>query len=235
MISDFLPPHLLDELDGMGRRRRNPGPGFDISDDDQSESFGKIRPGPVIGDDPGSLVRGHHRVPPSFGLGQTPVEIEISRVEVRGVSRLVLGQRLQNRLGDPTPVSRFEPVVRIPERVYVAHRSRDRACWNLEDSGRQGRIEISSSTRLDSRVPALLDERRKPAALQIAADHNQQVGAHELENEAGLGLDEMRVLVPARDGFDGDAIAAYFARQRCQILRRRHDVHRGGGAGCEQH
>src|SRR2546430_12974150 len=58
----------------------------------------------------------------------------------------------------------------------------------------QGGVEISVGALLNLRVAALRDERRQPADLEIASDHNEDVGVIELEDEARLRLDEVRVL-----------------------------------------
>ena len=60
---------------------------------------------------------------------------------------------------------------------------------------------------------------------------DQQVGRVQLEDEAGLGLDEMRILVAAGERLDLDAVAADLAGQRGQVLGGRHDVDGGGRAG----
>src|SRR5437867_901245 len=65
--------------------------------------------------------------------------------------------------------------------------------------------------RLDLAVSALLDERRQPPDLQLASDRHQEVGALELQNEARLGLDEVRILVPLCDRLDRDPVAANLA------------------------
>ena len=88
----------------------------------------------------------------------------------------------------------------------------------------QRRVEIAVRARLDLRVAALLDQRRQPADLQLAADDDQQVGLLQLEDEARLGFDEVRILIAARDRLDGDAVAADLARNRREILGGRDDV-----------
>src|SRR5262249_4488823 len=83
---------------------------------------------------------------------------------------------------------RIEPVVRVAERVDVAHRSRDLAGGDLEDLRRERRVEVAFGARLDLGVAALVDERRQPADLQLATHHDQQVGGVELEDEARVGF-----------------------------------------------
>ena len=82
----------------------------------------------------------------------------------------------------------------------------------------------AGSARLDPRVAALLHERRQPARFELAPDHDEEIGALQPEDEAGLRLDEVRILVAARDRFDRRPIAGDLARDRRQILGRRDHV-----------
>jgi hypothetical protein len=66
--------------------------------------------------------------------------------------------------------------------------------------------------------------RLQPADFELAADGNEHVGFLELEDEARLGFDEMRILVTPREGFDGNPIAADLTRNRCEIFGRRDDI-----------
>ena len=60
----------------------------------------------------------------------------------------------------------------------------------------------------------------------------------ELQDEAGLGLDEVRILVAATDGLDLHLVASDFARERGQVFGTRDDVHggigRASGTRCQQ-
>ena len=94
-------------------------------------------------------------------------------------------------------VLRIQPVVRIALRVHVAHRARDLARRDLENRAPERRVEIAVGAGLNLRVAALLDQRRQPADLQLAADDDQQVGLLQLQDEARLGLDEVRILIAA--------------------------------------
>ena len=93
----------------------------------------------------------------------------------------------------------------------VAHRAGDLPGRQVEDPRGQRRIEIALPSRLDLRVPALRDERRQPADLELAADDDQQIGAIQLDDEARLRFDEMRILIATRERFDGDLVAADLA------------------------
>ena len=114
--------------------------------------------------------------------------------------------------------------MRIAERVDIAHRTRDLSSGYLENLRLERRVEIPLGSRLNLRVAALLDERRQPADLQLAADGDEHVGLLKLEDEARLRLDEMRILIAPGDRFDRDAVAADFAANRREIFGRRNDV-----------
>jgi hypothetical protein len=86
------------------------------------------------------------------------------------------------------------------------------------------RIEISAGTGLYPRVPTLLQKRRQPRRFKVAANQDQEVGPHELGDVAGFQLDEVRVLVAARDGLHSDRLSADLTRERREIFGCRHHV-----------
>ena len=108
--------------------------------------------------------------------------------------------------------------------MHVAHRARDLPLRDVQDARVRRGVEVAVGAGLDLRVAALLDERRQPADLQLASDDDQQVGLLQLQDEAWLGFDEVRILVAARERIDGDAIAADLARDRRQVLGGGDDV-----------
>ena len=113
-------------------------------------------------------------------------------------------------------------------RMHVAHRARDLPGRDLQDPDVGRCIEVAVRARLNLRVAAAVDERRQPADLQLAADDDEQVRAADLEDEARLRIDEVRVLVPLGEGDDRDLVAADLARQRGQIFGRGDDAHGRG-------
>ena len=121
----------------------------------------------------------------------------------------------------------IEPVVRVAERVHVAHGSGDLPGRQVEDFRGERRIEIAVGARLDPGVARLVDQRRQPADFQVAPDHHQQIRLVQLQHEARLGLDEVRILVAAGERFDGDLVAADLADDRRQVARRGDDVEAG--------
>ena len=122
-------------------------------------------------------------------------------------------------MGDQAAVARLEPVVRIARRMHVAHRAGDLAGRDLQDLHVQRGVEVAGGAELNLRIAALRDERRQPADLEFPPDHDQQVGVRlSFEDEAGLGLDEVRILVALAKRVDRDLVAADFARDRGEIL-----------------
>src|SRR4029450_12742158 len=71
--------------------------------------------------------------------------------------------------------------------------------------------------------------RRQPSDLEVAPDDDQEVGAIELEHEAWLGFDEMRILIAARQRLDFDPIPADLARDGRQVLSTGYRIDRGRG------
>ena len=112
----------------------------------------------------------------------------------------------------------------VSERVDIAHCPSDLALRNLQDARLDGCIDVTAAAYLHLCIATLLDEWRQPADLQLATDSHQDVGLLQLQDEARLGFDEMRILISAGDGFHRDAIAAHFTRNRRQILCGRDDV-----------
>ena len=55
-------------------------------------------------------------------------------------------------------------------------------------------------------------------SLQLAADHDEEVGIVQFEDEARLRLDEMRILVALGNRLDGDFVAANLTHQRRKVL-----------------
>ncbi len=71
-------------------------------------------------------------------------------------------------------------------------------------------------------MPLCVDERRQPSDLKLQAHHDQQIGLAQLQQETGLGLDKVRILIALGNGFNLDLVAANFLRQRRQV-----------GGGCD--
>lgn len=88
----------------------------------------------------------------------------------------------------------------------------------LENLGELRGLQIPWRSGLHARITALRDQGRQPSYLQLQADRNQQIGAVHFGDEAGLGLDEMRILVALAKRLDRDAVSTDFARQGCHVF-----------------
>jgi hypothetical protein len=127
--------------------------------------------------------------------------------------------------------------MRIAQWVNIAHRSRDHAGGLLEYLRKIRSVQVACGSYLNSRVAGLSDQRRQPANFQLQADHDQQVSLAELKEEAGLGLHEVRILIPTGDRFHVDMVATDLRGQRGQIARSRDhpDLRSGFGGTSGKH
>src|SRR5204862_7768959 len=116
------------------------------------------------------------------------------------------------------------PVMRVAEGMDIAHRPGNLTGRDLENRRAEGRIEVPGRPRLNLAVAALLDERGQPPNLELAPHDNEQVRALQLHDEAWLRLDEVRILIAARQRFDRNAVAADFASDRRQVFGGRNDI-----------
>ena len=147
----------------------------------------------MIGHDLRALVGSHRGQPALLAVGDPLLEVLLMLREVGGVARADGGELALDLLGDALPVLGVEPVVRVSGWVHVAHGPGDLAGGDLQDTGGERRVEVAIAARLDARVAALGDERRQPPDLQLPAHGNEQVGLVQLQDEARLGLHEMRI------------------------------------------
>ena len=92
--------------------------------------------------------------------------------------------------------------------MHVAHGARDLRGGDLQNLAELGHVQIAALPDLDLGIAALRDQRRQPSDLQLQSDDHQQVGLAEIQQEAGLGLDEVGVLIALGDGIDSDVVAA---------------------------
>ncbi len=219
----------------MRRGRRDTRLGLHVAHHVQAEVIGEVRPGAVIGDDLRALVGGHLRLPALVSRADPPLEVLLPLRVGGRVGRVHGGELLLDRFGDALAVVGIQPIVRVAGRMDVAHRARDLAGGDLQDLGGEGGVEVAVRTGLDLRVAGLRDERGQPADLQLAAHRDQEVRLVQLEDEAGFRLDEMRVLVAARERLDLDLVPAHFAGDGGQVLGGGDDVEGGaGGSGGHQ-
>ena len=121
--------------------------------------------------------------------------------------------------------------MRVAQRMHVTHRARDLAGRDLQDFCRERRVEIAVRARLNARVAALLHQRRQPSHLELAPDRHQQLRIVQLEDEAGLRLDEVRILIAARQSLDLHLVTADLAHDRREVLGGGNDLYRSRRAG----
>src|SRR5262249_24172357 len=140
------------------------------------------------------------------------------------VVRPQLRQLVGDLLGDALPVFRIQPVVRVARRMHIAHRARDLTGGDFENPRAERGVEIALGADLNLVVAALLHEGWQPPDLQLSDDDNEQIGFLQLQDKARLRFDEVRILIPLRDRFDRNLVAADLAPNGRQIFGRRHDV-----------
>src|SRR5216683_370924 len=222
--------HLPDEFDGVLRTRRDARAGLDVTDHVEVEMLGEIRPGAVIGDDFTAGVGFHVGEPFLIGLFEPLFEIGVALCEIRGIVGTHLAELVGNALGDAQAVFGIEPIVRIAEGVDVAFGASDHARGNFKNFGETRSVEIARSADLDFGICGLRDQRRQPADFELETDNNEEVGALELEEETGLGVNEVGILIAAGDGFHFDSVAADFLRESGEIGGSGDDLNLAGSA-----
>src|SRR5260370_1273772 len=72
----------------------------------------------------------------------------------------------------------------------------------FQDSCKSRGVKITRRANLNPRIAGLRDERREPADLEFEANDDKQFGLGELQKKTRLGIDIVRVLIAASDGFD---------------------------------
>ena len=209
----------------MLRRRGDAGPRLHVAHDVEAEPLGKIRVRTVVGHHLCSLVRREHRHPALLGFVKSDVEVAQPLLEDRAVTGTGCDERVRNRPRNGLAVLGVEPIVGVAKRVHVAHRARDLALGHIENARPERRIHVAFGTDLDPAVSALQDERRKPPGLQVAPHYDEHVGSQEAQDETGLRLHEVGILVTTSDGFHVDAFASDLTRNGRQILGGRHDTY----------
>src|SRR6266849_11067680 len=227
---DVLLLHLPDEFDGVLRARRNAGARLHVANHVEVEMLGEIRPGAVIGDDFAAGVRFHVGEPFLVRLLEALLEIGVALPEIRGVVGTHLAELVGNALGDAQAVFGIEPIVRIAEGVDVAFGASDHARGNFKNFGETRSVEIARSADLDFGIRGLRDQRRQPADFELETDNNEEVGALELEEETGLGVNEVGILIAAGDGFHFDFVATDFLRESGKVGGSGYDLKLAGGA-----
>src|SRR5260370_28405504 len=94
-----------------------------------------------------------------------------------------------------------------------AFRGGEGSMTNLENFSELRRIQISRRGRLDISVATLSDQWRKPADLQLQSYADQKIGVAQLQQEAGLGIDKVRILIAFGQRLNINLFAANFLCQ----------------------
>src|SRR5712691_5721024 len=105
-------------------------------------------------------------------------------VGIRGVE---LRHAFLERLRNPSDIARIGVDVRIAAGMEVAERSVDDFRYFQLDDVLRG-FEVTRIAELDPGVPALREQERNPADLQLRAGTDQQIGGADAGNETGACL-----------------------------------------------
>ena len=215
---------------------RDAGLGLDVTDLFQPQPARDVRPALVKRDDARAAQRRGRGLPFFLLRGQARLELRQLGLIRGGARRVERGQprRYQPRYG--ARVLGRNPVVRVAERVDVAQLAQliGRNGGDVFGSDRRRRVDVARLAALDAPVARLLHQRGQPADLQVEADVHQRVGAVERQHQRRLRLDEVRILVAARQRRDVDPIAAHLAGQVGERLDRRDDAQLGLGAASQR-
>src|SRR5216684_4562614 len=102
----------------------------------------------------------------------------------------------------------------------ITFSARDSSPGDLENLSELRRVQITSRCGLDIPITALGDQRRKPADLQLQSYADQEIGMAQLQQEAGLGIDKVRVLIALGQRLNIDLVAANFLGNRREVSKR---------------
>jgi hypothetical protein len=114
--------------------------------------------------------------------------------------------------------------VRIAARVDVALAAVDVASRYVEHGNRLRDVEVAWSTLTDPRIPRAVEQKIHPSDLEVQPDEGEDIRLSQLQDEARLWIDEVRVLIALADVHDRDARAPDRPRDVVQIGRARDDI-----------
>src|SRR6266849_2452097 len=213
----IFPLHHGNQLHRVRRAGWNAGTRLHIVHYVQAEALRQVGPRAMVGDHFAPAQRLHLLVPPLLGLLEALAECLEALLEIGRIAGPQFGKLLLDAAGNAQAVLRVEPVVRVAERMHVAHRPGDLRGGNLQNLRELRSIQIPRRGNLNLRGAGLGDQRRQPADLQLQSDHYEQVRPAQLQQKAGFGFDKVRVLISSGDGLHVDAVAADLLRQGGQV------------------
>src|SRR5437870_992030 len=130
----------------------------------------------MIRDDFGSFIWRHHIDPALLGRRQTVHEIIQPLLEVGPVIWAKSSEFVEDFARNELPISRIQPIMRVSKRMNITLGARDLTCRHFENTHLQRSIQITVGADLHFGVATLLNERRQPTNLEIAANENKKVG-----------------------------------------------------------
>src|ERR1700737_4906767 len=170
--------------------------------------FGEIGPGTVVGDNFAAGVRFHLRLPLFVGLFEAFFKGFVAFGEIVGVGRTHFAELVLDSFSDAQAVIGIKPIMRIAEGMDIPFGTSNLAGGQLQNSGEARSVEITGTAYLNAGVAGLSDQRRKPADFEFETDDDKELRLGKFKKKAGLGINVVWILISARDGFDGNFIAA---------------------------
>ena len=137
--------------------------------------LGKIGEGVVISHQFPPAIWRHLGVPLLFRCAKTLVEILKTFLEIGVVCRIEFAELLREPAGNSSAIVWIQPVVRVTERVHIAHGAGYNPSWNFQDLCKLRSVKIAVRADLNSAIAALSDKRRQPSDLELQTDHDQQI------------------------------------------------------------
>jgi hypothetical protein len=101
--------------------------------------------------------------------------------------------------------------------MNIAHGTIHNPCWNLQGSDHLRTIDISRGSDEDPAIPGILQEHGGVSDLQLHTDLKKKVRLTQCLDEAGFGLDEMRVFLAFGEHSNLYLVTPYFLRKVPQI------------------
>src|SRR5260370_10510286 len=117
-------------------------------------------------------------------------------------------------LGDDFRIERIYHIMWIAGGMNIAFRS-IKCGRHFEQLNSLSTRDVARSPARQFGVTRLIQQRREPSYLQLGAAFDKDVGAIELPDEAGLGIDEMRIFGWFGEGGKIDILTADLLRNGC--------------------